>query len=165
MRHHFARPSAAAAALVLLLAACSEDTEPAPDRPEPSASTSAPASPPSSGSGPAASGPPSRFTLTRTGGPTEFADVLFVQSDGAVVGSTNAGAVDCRAPAELTEALANGRPPSAPAAGEDRAAVVLVRSNGEVPLGEARGSDAVSKAARALLDDLQRTDDARTVCR
>ncbi|MGL4743120.1 MAG: hypothetical protein ACRCZD_14440 [Phycicoccus sp.] len=161
MRRHHALPTAAGAALVLLLAGCSDDSDPAPAGSDPAPSTSRSSGSPS----PSASALPVRLTLTRTGGNTGFADVLFVQSDGAVVGSTKAGAVSCRAPAELTGALASGPPPSAPpAAGADRIEVVLIRGSGEVPLGEAQGSDAVSTAARTLLDDVQKAEGARTVC-
>ncbi|MGL5930039.1 MAG: hypothetical protein ACRCY8_13990 [Dermatophilaceae bacterium] len=162
MHRHLALPTAAGAALILLLAGCSDDPEPAPADSASAPSTSAsPGSPSSS-----ASALPVRLTLTRTGGADGFADVLFVQSDGAVVGSTNAGAVNCRAPAELTGALATGTPPSVPpAAGADRIEVVLIRGSGEVPLGEAQGRDTVSEAARTLLDDVQKAQGARTVCR
>ncbi|MGL5818647.1 MAG: hypothetical protein ACRCYR_13865 [Phycicoccus sp.] len=162
MRRHLAPPTAAGAALVLLLTGCSDDPETAPARSAPAPSTSS-----SSGSStPSASALPVRLTLTRTGGVAGFTDALFVQSDGAVVGSTNAGAVECRAPAELTRTLADGTPPSVPpAAGADRIEVVLVRSSGEVALGEAQGRDAVSEAARSLLDDVQKPEAQRTVCR
>ncbi|MGL4176933.1 MAG: hypothetical protein ACRCSN_12740 [Dermatophilaceae bacterium] len=162
MHRHLALQTAAGAALVLLLAGCSDDPDPVPADSASGPSTSASPGSPT----PSASALPVRLTLTRTGGADGFADVLFVQSDGAVVGSTNAGAVSCRAPAELTGALANGTPPSAPPpAGTDRVEVVLIRGNGEVQLGGAQGRDPVSEAARALLDDVQKAEGARTVCR
>ncbi|MGL5864582.1 MAG: hypothetical protein ACRCYX_01750 [Dermatophilaceae bacterium] len=159
MRRLIALQTAAVTAL-LFLTACGDDSDPAP-----SGSGSSPAASRSSGS-PSASALPTRLTLTRTGGSGGFADVLFVQSDGAVVGSTNAGSISCRAPAELTGTLASSPPPSVPAAaGADQIEVVLIRGSKEVPLGAGQGRDAVSEAARTLLDDVQKAEGARTVCR
>jgi hypothetical protein len=146
------RPAAAvvataALAAVLTAAGCGEPTSPAGTSAETGATASA-------------------TSLRRTGGVAGFDDRLSVAADGVVSGTTRTAAVDCTVSAQTVRTLASAPPPSiAPAAGTDRMEVTLRREDGTVDLGEAQGADPLSTTARGLLDDVQRPQDQRTVCR
>ncbi|MFQ6171859.1 hypothetical protein ACK8HX_09655 [Oryzobacter sp. R7] len=112
------------------------------------------------------SGRPATVVLTRTGGLAGFSDRLDIAPDGTVTGTTRSGEVSCRIDADLAAALVSGPAPTvAPAAGTDRMAVTLQRLGTTATLGEAQGPDALSTAARSLLDDVQQPEGARTICR
>lgn len=111
-------------------------------------------------------GRPATVVLTRTGGLAGFADRLDVAPDGTVTGTRRAGTVSCRVAEALATTLVSSPAPTAePAAGSDRITVTLDRLGTTVVLGEAQGADALSAAARSLLDDVQQPEGRRTVCR
>lgn len=112
------------------------------------------------------SGRPATVVLARTGGLAGFSDRLDIAPDGTVTGTTRSGEVSCRIDADLAATLVSGPAPTvAPAAGTDRMTVTLQRLGVTAALGEAQGADALSSAARALLDDVQQPEAARAVCR
>lgn len=149
-----------ALALALSAAGCGED-------PTPSASSSAAAgssTPGGSATGP--SGTASEVRLARVGGLAGFQDVLVVEPDGHVTGTTRAGAVDCIVPAGTVQVLATAAPPTTGLnAGNDRIATSVERDGTTFDLGEAQGSDPLSTTARDLLDDVQQPEGQRTLCR
>ncbi len=139
---------------VLATGACGQDT-PAPTTP-PASSTETTAVP---------SGPASEVRLARVGGVAGFQDVLVVAPDGSVTGTTRSGQVDCTVPAATVQVLATAAPPTTGLnAGNDRIATSVEREGTTFDLGEAQGTDPLSRAARTVLDDVQLPRDQRTVC-
>ncbi len=145
-----------------LLAACGANGPAGED-----ASPLAPgSSQPAGTASPGTTGPASEVRLARVGGLAGFQDVLVVEPDGHVTGTTRAGAVDCVIPAGTVQVLATAAPPTTGLnAGNDRIASSVERGGTTFDLGETQGSDPLSTTARALLDDVQQPEGQRTLCR